>query len=147
MPREWKSMSMSVQYMVYVYVCVLSCFSCARLSATLWTVAHRAPLCMGFSRQEYWSGLPCPPPGDSSQSRDQICVSCVSCLTSGFFTTSTTGKSSMCIYVCIYLCGIWMCVHICIWVPMCLYVYAWMYGYMCVCVCRKRNEQERTLRS
>ena len=33
-------------------------------SATLWTVAHRAPLPMGFSRQEYWSGLPCPPPGD-----------------------------------------------------------------------------------
>ena len=33
-------------------------------SATLWTVAHQAPLSMGFSRQEYWSGLPCPPPGD-----------------------------------------------------------------------------------
>ena len=31
---------------------------------TLWTVAHQAPLFLGFSRQEYWSGLPCPPPGD-----------------------------------------------------------------------------------
>ena len=31
---------------------------------TPWTVAHLAPLSMGFSRQEYWSGLPCPPPGD-----------------------------------------------------------------------------------
>ena len=30
----------------------------------LWTVACQAPLSMGFSRQEYWSGLPCPPPGD-----------------------------------------------------------------------------------
>ena len=30
----------------------------------LWTVAHQAPLSMGFSRQEYWSGLPFPPPGD-----------------------------------------------------------------------------------
>ena len=30
---------------------------------TLWTVACQAPLFMGFSRQEYWSGLPCPPPG------------------------------------------------------------------------------------
>ena len=29
-----------------------------------WTVARQAPLSMGFSRQEYWSGLPCPPPGD-----------------------------------------------------------------------------------
>ena len=32
--------------------------------ATLWTVTHQAPLSMGFSRQEYWSGLSCPPPGD-----------------------------------------------------------------------------------
>ena len=30
----------------------------------LWTVAHQAPLSMGFSRQEFWSGLLCPPPGD-----------------------------------------------------------------------------------
>ena len=34
------------------------------LFATLWTVARQAPLSMGFSRQEYLSGLPCPPPGD-----------------------------------------------------------------------------------
>ena len=34
------------------------------LFATPWTLAHLAPLSMGFSRQEYWSGLPCPPPGD-----------------------------------------------------------------------------------
>ena len=33
-------------------------------SATLWAVAHQAPLFMGFCRQEDWSGLPCPPPGD-----------------------------------------------------------------------------------
>ena len=37
-----------------------------RLCATPWTVAHQAPLSMGFSRQEYWSGLPCPSPGDLS---------------------------------------------------------------------------------
>ena len=35
-----------------------------RLIATPWTVAHQAPLSMGFSMKEYWSGLPCPPPGD-----------------------------------------------------------------------------------
>ena len=33
-------------------------------SATLWTVVCQAPLSMGLSRQEYWSGLPCPPSGD-----------------------------------------------------------------------------------
>ena len=35
-----------------------------RLLATLWTVAYQAPPSMGFSRQEYWSGLPFPSPGD-----------------------------------------------------------------------------------
>ena len=37
---------------------MLSCFNHVQLCATLWTVAHQAPLSMGFSRQEYWSGLP-----------------------------------------------------------------------------------------
>jgi len=43
---------------------VLSHFSRVRLFAPLWTVACLAPLSKGFSRHEYWSGLPCPPPGD-----------------------------------------------------------------------------------
>ena len=43
------------------------CFSPVRLFVTLWTVARQAPLSMGFSRQEHWSGLPCPPPRDLSQ--------------------------------------------------------------------------------
>ena len=44
-------------------------------SATPWTVACQASLSMGFSRQEHWSGLPCPPPGGSSQPRGQTQVS------------------------------------------------------------------------
>ena len=44
------------------YLCMLSLFSCVRLFATLWTVSHQAPLSMGFSRQEYCSGLPFPSP-------------------------------------------------------------------------------------
>ena len=43
---------------------MLSCFSCARLFATLCSVAHQAPLSMGFSRKEHWNGLPRPPPGN-----------------------------------------------------------------------------------
>ena len=43
---------------------LLSHFSRVRLFVTLWTVSHQAPLSMGFSRQEYWSGLPFPSPGD-----------------------------------------------------------------------------------
>ena len=46
--------------------CVLSCFSRVQLFATPWTVACQAPLFDGISRQEYWSGLPCPLPGDLS---------------------------------------------------------------------------------
>ena len=42
--------------------CMLSCFSHVPLCATLWTAAYQAPLSMGFSRQEYWSGLPFPSP-------------------------------------------------------------------------------------
>ena len=38
--------------------------SCIQPTVTLWTVAHRDPLSMGFSRQEYWSGLPFPSPRD-----------------------------------------------------------------------------------
>ena len=41
-----------------------NCFSCLSLFATPWTVVHQAPLSMGSSRQEYWSVLPCLPPGN-----------------------------------------------------------------------------------
>ena len=45
-------------------LCVCVLLSRAGLFVTLWTVARQAPLSMGFSRQEYWSGLPFPSPGD-----------------------------------------------------------------------------------
>ena len=44
--------------------CVLSHFGHVQHSATLWTIAHQAPLSLGLSRQEYRSALPCPPPGN-----------------------------------------------------------------------------------
>ena len=43
---------------------LLSCFSCVQLFATPWTITHQAPLSMDFSKQEDWSGLPFPFPGD-----------------------------------------------------------------------------------
>ena len=45
-------------------MCVCVLVRHVQLFATPWTVAHQAPLSMGFSWQEYWSGLPFPPPGD-----------------------------------------------------------------------------------
>ena len=60
------------------------------LFETPWTVARQAPLSMGFSRQEYWSGLPCPPPGASSWPRDWTCISCTA---SRFFTHWATQEA------------------------------------------------------
>ena len=54
--------------------CVLSHFSRVRLCATLWTVAPQSPLSMGFCRQEYWSGLSCPSPGDLPNLRSNLHV-------------------------------------------------------------------------
>ena len=47
-----------------LHACVLSRFSRVGLFATLWTVARQSPLSMGFSREEYYNGLPSPPPRD-----------------------------------------------------------------------------------
>ena len=47
---------------IQIYICKL--LSCVQLSATPWTIVHQAPLFMVSSRQEYWSGLPFPSPGD-----------------------------------------------------------------------------------
>ena len=59
--QEWSCVDMGL----WVWIgAVLSLFSCVRLFETLWTVACQAPLSMGFCRQEYWSGLPSPPPGN-----------------------------------------------------------------------------------
>ena len=44
--------------------CMLSCFSRVQLFVILWPIARQAPLSIRFSRQEEWSGLPCPSPGD-----------------------------------------------------------------------------------
>ena len=53
-----------LHYITRTCVSVLSHFSHVRLFAILWTITCQVSLSMGFSRQEYWSGLPGPPPGD-----------------------------------------------------------------------------------
>ena len=59
---------------------MLSCFSCVWLFATLWTVIHQAPLSMGFSRQEYWRGMPFPPLGDLPNPGIKPTISYISCI-------------------------------------------------------------------
>ena len=69
----------------FVCGCVLSHFSHVWLCATPWTVTHQSPLSMGFSRQEYWSGLPCPPPGDLPEPGIKPSSPMSSALADGFF--------------------------------------------------------------
>ena len=57
-------------------------------SETVWTIVCLAPLSMGFSRQEYWSGLPCPPPGDLPDPGIKPVSLTSPALAGGFFTTS-----------------------------------------------------------
>ena len=75
------------------YVCVLSRFSRAWLFATWWTVAYQAPLSMGFSRQQYWSGFQCPPPGDLPDPGVEPTFLKSPPLAGGFFSTSTTSEA------------------------------------------------------
>ena len=57
-----------------------------------WTVAYQAPLSMECSRQEYWSGLPFPTPGDLPNLGIEPASLASPTLAGGFFTTSTAGK-------------------------------------------------------
>ena len=69
-----------------MHVCAKLLQSCPTL-CNLWTVALQAPLSMGFSRQEQWSGLPCPPPGDLPDPGVEAVTLMSPPLASGFFTT------------------------------------------------------------
>ena len=72
---------------------MLNHFSRVPLCETLWTLAHQAPLSVGFSREEYWSGLPGPPPGDPPDPGIEL-VSLVSPALAGtVFTTCATWEA------------------------------------------------------
>ena len=82
---------------LYIHACELSHFSHVQLLAPLRTIDHQALLSMEFSRHEYWSGLPCPSPGDlPSLGTEPVSLSSPA-LVGGFFITSATWL--VCIYV------------------------------------------------
>ena len=68
-------------------------FSRVGLCVTPWTVARQAPLSMGFSRQEYWSGLLCPPPEDLPDPGIKSVSLTSPALAGGFFTASATWEA------------------------------------------------------
>ena len=83
---------------------MLCYFSCVLLYATLWTATCQASLFMEFSRQEYWSGLPSPPPGDYPDPRVEptsLTSTCIGrCI---LFHLGHLG--SMCVCMCLCLCA------------------------------------------
>ena len=96
---------------VYIYVfcicvCVQAC-TCSVMSnsATPWTAAHQAPLSLGFSRQEYWSGLPFPSPEDLPNPGIEPTSSAPPALAVRLFTTEHLG--SPCVCVKLVTCKIW----------------------------------------
>ena len=80
----------SLEVWIWMGVCVLSHFRHVWLFATLWTVAHQAPLSVGFSRQEYCSRLLCLPPGDAPDSSPTSPT-----LEGRFFTTCATWEAPL----------------------------------------------------
>ena len=72
---------------------------------TPWTVAHQAPLSMGFSRQEYWRGLPLPSPGDLPDPRIEPPSPVSPALAGRFFTTEPPGRPSSWSTLCLFLVG------------------------------------------
>ena len=84
----------TVKYLLWKETQHASCvLSCIRLFETPWTVAHQAPLSMEFSRWEYKSGLPLPPPGDLPDPGIESSSLTSPTLAGGFFTTSATWKA------------------------------------------------------
>ena len=82
---------------IYMYVCVCVCVCVCALShvwffVTPWTIAHQPPLSMGFLKQEYWSGLPFPPPGDYPNPGMEPKSPVSLALAGRFFTTAPSGK-------------------------------------------------------
>ena len=75
--------------------------SCVQLFVTPWTIAHQVPLSIILSRQNYWSGLPCPTPGEFPNPEIEPTLSASLEWTGGLFTTELPGKPVM-VHICVY---------------------------------------------
>ena len=73
--------------------CVLSHFSCVWFFVTPWTLTCQAPLFVGFSKQDYWNGLLCPPPGDLPNPGMELASLTSFALAGRFFTTNATWET------------------------------------------------------
>ena len=89
-------------HLCIIFLCIYvhtQSLSHVQLFVTPWTIAHQAPLSMGFPRQEYWRGLPFPSPGDLPNPGSEPSSPALS---GGFFTTEPSGKPH--VYMWIHIC-------------------------------------------
>ena len=91
--KNWPQILKSLYSFHFDIYCVLSHFSHVQIFATLWTVAHQATLSMGFSSQEYWSGLPFFSPGDLPDPGIRPTSLMTPALPGGFLTSSATWEA------------------------------------------------------
>ena len=97
-----KKIYRSIYLHIYIYVCVCVCacvlsrFSSVQPFVTLWTVAYWVPLSLGFSGQEYWSGLSCTSPEDLPDPEIKPVSPTSPALSGRFFTTELPGKATEC---------------------------------------------------
>ena len=90
---RWQCLALAIHvHLACMYVKLLQSF---QLFITLCTIAGQAPLSMGFSRQEYWSGLPCPPPGNLPGSGVKPTSLVSPMLAARFFTISATQEAPL----------------------------------------------------
>ena len=112
---------------VHICACLLNCFSLVCLFATLWTKTHRDLLSMRFSRQEYWSGLLYPPPGDLPKPEVQSASFTTPELAGKFLITRATWEVPVCVCVCVCVC-IYIYIYIQFfyfsWVTTCMYFFS-----------------------
>ena len=92
-PGVWPSSSGLHLSHTLLLLLLLSCFSHVQLFATLWTIVHQTPLSMGFSKQEHWSRLHCPPPGYLPDPGIKPVSLKSPALAGRFLTTSTTWEA------------------------------------------------------
>ena len=119
---------------------MLSHFGRGWLFVTLWTIARQAHLSMGFSRQEYWSGLPCSPPGHLPDPGMEHVPLTSPTLAGEFFTTEPPGTKSIPVVanvrISFFLMAEWYStVCVCVCYPLGIYVYIYVCVCVCVCVC------------
>ena len=96
-------------------VCMLNHLSHVQLFVTLWTVACQAPLSMGFPRQEYWSGVPCPPQAIFPTQGSNLSLLRLLHWHTGPLPLAPPGKPRH-MYV-------FACLHVCVYVCVCIYIF------------------------